>query len=240
MGIISSNTLFHWTNKDSLIGILKNEFKINYCREDFTIKGGLLLTIRVPLVSFCDIPLSESRNQMDKYGQYGIGLKKEWGIKNGLNPVLYMVSNSNLTTQYTLTLIKNFISETVNSNLDEIMDELLVYFKNHMGGKNIKEKNYEFYKEREWRYVPNNIKHKFFSKKNWENPQLKQEGLDGIEPLRLGFTPNDISYLILKEEDEIYDFVGLIQDIKGRKYTEKEVKLLTTKIITSKNIRSDF
>ena len=66
MGIISSNTLFHWTNKDSLIGILKNEFKINYCRENLSLKRDIQMTIRVPLVSFCDIPLSESRNQMNK------------------------------------------------------------------------------------------------------------------------------------------------------------------------------
>lgn len=240
MGIISSNTLFHWTNKDSLIGILKNEFKINYCRENLSLKRDIQMTIRVPLVSFCDIPLSESRNQMNKYGQYGIGLKKEWGIKNGLNPVLYMVSNSNITSLITETLLTFARKETVDQDLINVTGEFFHYYKNHKGGTNNKEKNYEFYKEREWRYIPKEIKGKIFNERIWNNPDKKKSYLDIIEPLRLGFTPNDISYLIIKEENEISDFIVQIKEAKGQKYSDKEIQLLTTKIITSDGILTDF
>jgi hypothetical protein len=48
------------------------------------------------MISFCDIPL-KTVAQYNKYGSYGIGLKKEWGIKNKLNPILYMEKNSTLT-----------------------------------------------------------------------------------------------------------------------------------------------
>lgn len=240
MGIISSNTLFHWTDKDSLIGILENEFKINYCREDIFFSSSNPLKIMVPMVSFCDIPLSDSKNQMEEYGQYGIGLKKEWGIQNGLNPVLYIVNNSNLMTQIQDIFMKDIENKEIDSKTMEIILELLVFFKNHKNELNNGDNKYEFYKEREWRYVPKQATYKALKLDYWNVPKFKKEYLNIIKELRLGFTPNDISYLILKEEDEIYDFIGHIQEIKGQKYSKKEVQLLTTKIITSENILSDF
>lgn len=38
------------------------------------------------MVCFCDV-----------YGHYGIGLTKEWGIRNGVSPVLYPYDQSPLT-----------------------------------------------------------------------------------------------------------------------------------------------
>jgi hypothetical protein len=47
-----------------------------------------------PMISFCDIPLALAKDQISKYGSYAIGLSKEWGISNQLNPVIYLESNS--------------------------------------------------------------------------------------------------------------------------------------------------
>lgn len=95
---ISSNTLFHFTSSiDNIKSILKQGFKPNLSLEDLScIESGYKVTI--PMVSFCDIHLSQTILLMKFYGQYGIGLSKSWGQKYGVNPVLYTYQDSPLTS----------------------------------------------------------------------------------------------------------------------------------------------
>jgi hypothetical protein len=98
---ISANTLFHFTSKlDYITNILTNEFTPRYCMESFGYlnEENNLLEIALPMVCFCDIPLSQIRNHIKNYGGYAIGLLKEWGISNGINPVMYSLPDS-LSTQ---------------------------------------------------------------------------------------------------------------------------------------------
>ncbi|MCF2488087.1 abortive infection system antitoxin AbiGi family protein [Dyadobacter sp. CY347] len=62
----------------------------------------------IPMVCFCDIRLSAISDHLKTYGfdagdnikrAYAIGLTKTWGQKNGLNPILYLVPGSDLSTQ---------------------------------------------------------------------------------------------------------------------------------------------
>jgi len=48
------------------------------------------------MVCFCDLPLSLIRKHLDEYGQFGIGLDKQWGIRNGVTPVFYMQDQSQI------------------------------------------------------------------------------------------------------------------------------------------------
>jgi hypothetical protein len=94
---LSSNSIIHFTNsKESLIGILNDNFKLFYCKENIII-GNRTFEFAVPMVSFCDIPLSEVKAHIEKYGKYGIGLTKEWAEKQKLNPVLYIEKDSFLS-----------------------------------------------------------------------------------------------------------------------------------------------
>src|SRR3989304_3361018 len=100
MSILSSETLFHFT--DSIIklkSILKNEFYPRYSLESYPLdpKESSILEIGVPMVSFCDIPLSRVKEHVTIYGYYGIGMSKEWAEKKGLNPVLYLYNGSDLS-----------------------------------------------------------------------------------------------------------------------------------------------
>src|SRR5689334_8614782 len=95
---ISSSALIHFTKqKSSLKGILQRGFHIFYCLENLNLDNrgkSRHYEAAYPMVSFCDLPLSEVKNHIDKYGSYGIGLKKDWAIKNRLNPVLYFEKSS--------------------------------------------------------------------------------------------------------------------------------------------------
>jgi hypothetical protein len=76
---ISANTLFHFTGHlENLVSILTNEFRPHFCLEDFNTltrryKHEIDLEKAVPMVSFCDIPLSQIAFHLSIYGDYGIG-----------------------------------------------------------------------------------------------------------------------------------------------------------------------
>ena len=95
---ISSNTLFHFTRSaEALVGILKHEFTPHYCLEDYSVLPAAAPespNIAIPMVCFCDIPLSQISEHLAKYGDFGIGLSKNWGMKKGVSPVLYAYPGS--------------------------------------------------------------------------------------------------------------------------------------------------
>jgi len=157
---------FTLTSHDGLFGILKHTFTVSYARE--TINGTKKSTgFAVPMVSFCDLKLSELKAHMNKYGKYGIGLSKKWANSKGLNPVFYVNKHCPFTS--------NFLSavERLHTLLESIDDgEILQtaseaymdifntyrYIKNYQGDLKRKGRktieNYRFADEREWRYVP--------------------------------------------------------------------------------------
>jgi hypothetical protein len=166
MSVISSNTLFHFTNSaDSLISIIKNGFYPKFCLEEISVYSVLKdenKEIASPMTCFCDLPLSQIDKHLDFYGKYGIGMSIEWGKSNGLSPILYVHDNSNI-----LNLIKQLGKRVYNVEpLDESSNlydnafveiiELCSYLKPYKGKmwRTNKYESKKFYDEREWRYIP--------------------------------------------------------------------------------------
>ena len=74
----NTGTLFHFTKDlNTLKKILKEGFRVTYCKEYF---GDSFMGI--PMVSFCDIPLSRTDQHTKDYGKYVIGLDKEMLLAN--------------------------------------------------------------------------------------------------------------------------------------------------------------
>ena len=247
---LSSNSIIHFTKeKEFLIGILQNNFKIHYCLEKLFIGDGSL-EFAVPMVSFCDIPLSEVKIHLENYGPYGIGLTKEWAARQKLNPVLYIEKDSYLSASY-YSAYDSYI-ETQNKNISEMaaheksMADILRYMKNYQGNLTRNRKNtipdYRFSDEREWRYVIdfNEETEMFLSPDEYTTPEQKAQENDLIKDFRLEFTPNDIKYIIIEKEDEIIDFLNILRGAKGDKFSHNEVERLTTRIITTEQLMTDF
>ncbi len=95
MDSLRTSSLFHYPKElDTLKKILAQGFKPNYCKETFNILDSPDMIVGIPMVSFCDIPLTRTTNFRGRYKEYVIGLSKDWGLKNRINPVFYATPNS--------------------------------------------------------------------------------------------------------------------------------------------------
>lgn len=234
---LSSSSIIHFTKtSESILGILENNFKLFYCREKIFFSDGPV-DFRVPMVSFCDIPLSEIKDHISKYGRYGIGLTKEWAERKGLNPLLYVVKNSNLAQSFR----SAFLGHASKNDGDGLID-LVRYFKNYEGPlarQDVSLPRYRFSDEREWRYVPKpDADCNMFLLENSSVEEV-QSANKKLESLRLTFEPNDIKYIIIQSDDEIPMFVEFLKRVKG-KYSYADVERLTTRILTAEQIFDDI
>lgn len=242
---ISSNSVIHFTTQlDYLKGILAEGFKVKYCMEDNYVKSGKI-SAAIPMVSFCDIPLSEIKNHISKYGSYGIGLKKEWAIKNNLNPVLYIECNSLLGDSLRTAMMEYTKKDGLikRSDSQKKLLDVARYIKNYQrdltrNGEIFKD--YRFYDEREWRFVPD-ITHEpiVVSLKQYSEPKKKKENNDLVGKIKLTFEANDIAYIILNQDNEISELIEFLRKT-FKKSSLEDVDILITRIITVSQIYNDF
>lgn len=241
---LSSSVLVHNTDKkEYLKGILNDGFKVFYCKETLVDeKKGIVF--HVPMISFSDIPLSEIKDQLGKYGTYGIGLTKEWAYKNKLNPVLYVAEGSQLFTSYRKAM-RHFIDYEVESYSEKEMDlvDVIRYMKMYEGalvrkGKVI-DSNYRFSDEREWRFVPPHdlgfepvVSEAYFAKHC-------DAIVDAVKEIRLKIEPNDIKYILIDNEIEITEFIACLRVAFG-KFPADDVDKLLTRFLTKDQIIYDF
>lgn len=246
---ISSSSIIHFTRKKSALkGILTDNFKVKYCLE--TVRAESKENCyAVPMVSFCDIPLSQVKDHINKYGSYGIGLTKEWAKKERLSPVQYVAAGSFYASS--LKMVINSIVPKDQAKWKDLTDsqraviDLMCYLKNYEGDLRRGEKtiqNYRYYDEREWRYVPEYSSGfpMIVAEANYEEAAQKSAANRLLSAIRLGFEPSDIKYIIVKSESEVHEFVQVIRDAKGKNFTLKDIELLTTRIITKDQIESDL
>ena len=246
---VSSNSIIHYTDRlENITGIIREGFRIKYCSERITTRGGQKYEKAFPMVCFCDLPLTHSLNHIKQYGCYGIGLSKKWASRNGINPVQYIESNSHIGSalRHALNYVDTIRKETETygsdtANLAENIETIILNSKNYKGDfvrQGVEYRDYKFYDEREWRYI--------LSKKAHKNIPLiigleeynagKASFNDRLNGKRLRFSADDISYIIVNDETETGTIINAMREHYGPDYDDR----LASCIKTVRQIREDF
>ena len=242
---LSSGSIVHFTpDRESLFGILKDRFRIFYCTERYIFANGFV-EMKVPIVSFCDIPMSELKDHIGKYGSYGIGLNKEWAVSKGLNPVMYIEANSKVAASLEV-ILRRLTEIDIEKPMDEVEFatlDMYRYVKNYQGrlvrSTGEVTENYRFSDEREWRFAPlrEHCQDMFLTINEYNEFQACYD--EELGELRLDFEPSDVKYIIIKDESEISDTLEHIKR-NFRAFPYDDVNRLLTRVITASQIRSDF
>lgn len=258
MDSIRTSSLFHFTGKlYNLKNILTEGIKPNYCLEDFEITN-YNLKVGIPMVSFCDIPLTRITNFTKRYNEYAIGLSKEWGIRNNINPILYVCNNEILRSFYKIKSNINLLNkekvETTSIRISKFNVRTSITYLFGFTKKYENERNGKFqcnYEENEWRYIlPETLNNGNIAKWFWdENTYSKWRG-DSKKKPKSTFTPlkfdiTDVSFIILSDESQIsrmIDYIEKIEVLGGseKKFDEIAKKNLMSKIISIDRIKKDF
>lgn len=238
---ISSKTLFQFTSqRETLEKILTSKFLWpRYCTEYYWKEFRFAL----PMMCLCDIPLSEISNHMKNYGQFGLGISKDWANKvKELSTVIYTRTNSLLYKNVISILKKHVNGERLSIEEVLILSRVKKYSGNtycNPNGKRELVPRVKFYDEREWRFVPNNLT---YSDIIVEKNQCKTSILGDNDKTKgkPTFEYTDINYLIVKDDKEREKLIEYIDNYLNAKRKERDIELLKSKILTAKQIKEDF
>ena len=241
---IKSNVLTHFTNSiDNLENILTNNFIPKLCLEDYEYLLNKEYKMFIPMVCFCDIPLHLIHTHINDYGSYGLGLSKKWGIKNKLNPVIYLEKESILSES--IGEILDNLPENTNTNILTNFWKIFCLLKPYQGINKLL-KNKVFYEENEWRYIPQKmhvIEGDSIFGLTLLKEEAKEESLNKINTILskqpLIFEPEDIQYIFIDNERERKSIIELIKNIKSIKYSSDTINTLCSKIISYEQIEGD-
>lgn len=232
-----SQTLFHFTKSvDSLKSILKNGFWPRYCLEEFDWHSPKTGHISYPMVCFCDIPLTRIGEHVAFYGQYGLGMTKQWTKTNGLNPLIYISPSTSVSTALARLLNCHKVSlKDINSIISYVKPV----------ERNIKHDAtqipYQFYQENEWRYIPTAPEIPgWITKEEYSDKKLKTKfNKVAKKHGTLQITPNDIKYIFVKSDADIPEIIDFIQ-VNLKQNTVNDINILMSRVISLESINADL
>lgn len=241
-----SHTLFHFTNSvETLVKILRAGFWPRYCSEDFRWYNEQLGYVAYPLVSFCDIPLTRIKDHVDYYGGFGFGMSRDWAIRAGLNPVIYLSENSSLRHSIlSLAQPELFVSpQHVPKYIDHLF-ELLALIK-PLSGKMARpeggEVNKDFYLENEWRYTPTLAQGRKCIPV--QKCMVEKDIYDKytLNNCLLEFDIKDINYIIVQKETDRAELFAVFNQMEmDEEYDVSQLQILRSSIISLERIEKDF
>lgn len=239
---LSANALFHFTgNLNSLKSIIKNGFYPRILREvstpsvRYNYKPGAMF---VPMVCFCDIPLSQIQAHIGTYGDYGIGINKDWGISQRITPVLYE-HHASPTKDSFQQIVAN--SRGLHDELADHIFSLMSYFKSYQGFVGKSQELTCFYDEREWRFVPEIPFQDYYIDPTKACAPEEVEAINKLleDKYSLKFGYSEVRYIVVRNNNDAHEMVEYIQELANGDLG-KDSHMLITKIITREQIEQDF
>ena len=210
--------------------MLKNGIKYSYSKEQ-PIDG---ITLGIPMISFCDIPISQSQEHSEKYGSYALGLSKQPVFKKGkfckAAPVAYLETMEPREED----IKRLFENEPTNMIFGFIKRMKYTY----------KDKEYNAYDECEWRLVlPSEEPNKWFvNEEEYDKWKAGRKSTFADNAVLL-FNPDDIEYIIVNQKNNIPNNVKRLKKIKkigNVDMTEEKMSLLISKVLSFEQIKKDF
>ena len=260
-----SSSVFHYTQDfEQIKNILRYGFKPCYCIEKYPRTNfsdtGTCDFIGIPMVCFCDIPLSCVDKHSGRYGKFAIALSKEWAVKNHLNPLLYTYNTSLIGNIFRL---KHDSADKSNIfscwyNNDVARHELLGYTK--IAEELVGNAKKEYYQENEWRYIlkPKVQSASVYSMSNNTYKWLYDEEAKSLmgkdfsirrgykkylQGSYLRFEISDIKHIVVPTETDVVlccNALKRLQSVCGKPVTREQRTLLYSKITSIERIEKDF
>ena len=193
-----SSAFFHYTpTLENLKSIIENGVRVYFVKEEIYSNDGCTQHIAIPIACFCDMPISHMKNV--RYGKYGIGLSRRWGIEHGLQPVLYYPNNKECpSTQMVMEATRHFCKDKSLTDAYKILG----YAKPMYG----LEKGIFNYADREWRKLYQSKGPNEWKTKTEYDMYVGQNRGKGKEHPHIGsplkFSANDIEFIIIHKKDE--------------------------------------
>jgi len=249
MAAPKSTSLFHFTKSlEALESIVLNGFYPRLNAEDVSwVEAGSVDFVVFPMVCFCDIPLGRIADHVDFYGEYGLGMSKDWALKNGLNPIFYLSSTAAVAKSFVTAIRAAVRADEEGEDKDESAADHLHFMWAHskpLSGRMVvgdKPVTKDFYLENEWRYVPNlaGFRRGFWMKR-YEDTAWREEKNNKLQvEAVLRFTPSDVRYLFVPRDADIPPLVDFI-NTRLAAFPLADLKILLTRITSLEHIRKDI
>jgi hypothetical protein len=270
MQVTSDSLFHFTTTLKNLQSILSQKFKLSYCKEEYKLGIGshknyfpMVTFCDIPLSLAKEhikkygcyaIGLTKSWGIEHKlnpvlYVEKSSLIAKDIdtnfdALKKALDSIIKIEEKKEYSSDKDLGELAHQMLELKDGYLN-----VLRYLKNYEGSLIRNEKvidpNYRFYDEREWRFVPEWKNEGEVKGYLSEGEYLKFRGpktsskpmIDGIS---LNFKALDIKYLIVKSNSDIPKLIRFINATDELTKNPDEADILTTKILTVDQLKSDF
>jgi hypothetical protein len=217
--------LYHFTSELSFLAqILEKGFWPRYCPEDFSwTVGGRPLYLMIPMVSFCDIPLGMAAEHKAAYGDFMVGLNKDWGKQAKVTPLLYIYDGSPIAEHVAKYGRALLAGQLTPDKLGDLLP-LVPYMKPVTGffpGKKYTHHTTEckdFDEEMEWRYVPHELLHTIYTEDIFEDDAFKRKQQRNETSLnrRLTFSADDVELIVVRTEEDRTELARRFPDFAGK------------------------
>ena len=245
-----SKTLFHFTkSEDAFYSILENGLKFTYNEERY----NDVFHYALPMICFCDMPLTMIGEHTIKYGSFGIGFNKNKMINNYwklLNPVNYIFSKNLLDGAESFLEIakKRFNEEDEKSKkLYELAINQLAFMKPYADQNN----KQVLYNECEWRLiVPERCHIKDFKPINWFWTEEEYQKFKETHKYPMAthlpifkFTPEEVRFILVDKSISSCVIIDKILNMKtfgGNKIKKDQRYELLTKVVFLDEIKDNY